>query len=67
MRLRGQVYNQLIEAASRHDRPLGNEVEMRIEESFRLEERLERLERLLADIARKLDENTCKTSAVKHL
>ena len=33
-RVRGSIYNQLIEAAARNDRPLGNEVELRLERSF---------------------------------
>lgn len=33
-RVRGSIYNKLIEAALANDRPLGNEVEMRLEASF---------------------------------
>src|SRR5712691_11571011 len=37
-RLRGSLYNELIEEAARNDRPLGNEVELRIETTFRDED-----------------------------
>ena len=33
-RVRGDIYNRLIDAAVQHDRPLGNEIEMRLEQSF---------------------------------
>lgn len=33
-RVRGSIYNKLIEAAAANDRPLGNEVELRLERSF---------------------------------
>jgi hypothetical protein len=34
VRLRGQLFNWLSEAASRHDRALGSEIEIRLEASF---------------------------------
>lgn len=33
-RIRGSIYNRLIKTAQAHDRTLGNEVEMRLEDSF---------------------------------
>jgi hypothetical protein len=36
-RIRGELFNKLSEAAARHDRPLGHEVEQRLEASFAAE------------------------------
>lgn len=36
-RLRGSVYNRLIDAAARNDRSLGNEFELRVEQSLAAE------------------------------
>lgn len=49
-RLRGEVYNQLIDAAEANDRPVASEIELRLEQSFRddrIEARLAEIERLL--------------------
>jgi hypothetical protein len=37
-RIRGDLFNKLAKAATRNDRPLGNEVEIRLEASFRDED-----------------------------
>lgn len=37
-RVRGEIYNKLIEAAHENDRPLGSEIELLIESAWRLDE-----------------------------
>jgi hypothetical protein len=36
-RLRGEIYNRLIEAATYNDRPIGNEIELRLEQALLVE------------------------------
>jgi hypothetical protein len=34
VRIRGEIFNRLVEAAELNNRPFGNEVELRLEQSF---------------------------------
>lgn len=57
VRIRGEVFNRLSEAAVLNNRPLGNEVEFRLERSLSegtLEERLKLVEAQLAQMQGRL-------------
>jgi hypothetical protein len=50
-RLRGEIYNRLIDAANMHDRAVGNEIELRLERSFDVESVHRHLDELFAVIS----------------
>lgn len=58
VRIRGEVFNRLSQAATLNDRPLGSEVEWRLEQSFEqraLSERVAHMEMQLAEVLRLLN------------
>jgi hypothetical protein len=77
-RVRGELFNKLSQAAQRNDRPLGNEVELRLEASFRDEQMLDEtfslafgeragLARLVCDAIRRGGGSAAITELLKHV